>query len=68
MEKITTPSSLDNTLYWGDQNIPDPIEEVAYLELITYNKRKQTISQERTEEKNNIFGQYNHIHNRGASV
>jgi hypothetical protein len=43
MEQIATLGSLDNTLSWGDQNIPDHIEDVADLELIAYNKRRKTI-------------------------
>jgi hypothetical protein len=38
MEQLYTPGSLENILSWGDQPIPDPLEVVAYLESIAYNR------------------------------
>jgi hypothetical protein len=35
LEHICTPGSLENVLSWGDELIPEPLEEVTKLELIT---------------------------------
>ena len=43
MQQVATPSNLENSLFQGDQNITNHIEGVEDLELIAYNKRKQTM-------------------------
>jgi hypothetical protein len=43
MEQLYTYGSLENILSWGDQPIPDPLEEVADLEFVAYNRCKQAI-------------------------
>jgi hypothetical protein len=36
--------SLGNTLTWGEQQIPEPIDEVVDIQAITYDrKRKSTM-------------------------
>jgi hypothetical protein len=39
----------------GDQNIPDPMDDVVDLELIAYNKRKKYNCEENSEEKENFL-------------
>jgi hypothetical protein len=43
MQQIDTHGSLGNNLSLGDQNILNPIEDVADLELVEYNKSRHTI-------------------------
>jgi hypothetical protein len=36
LEQIYTTRNLGNTLTWGDQQIPEPMDEVADIYVISY--------------------------------
>jgi hypothetical protein len=43
MEHLYTVGSLGNTLSWGDQQILEPIDEVIYIQEISYDRKKKTV-------------------------
>jgi hypothetical protein len=53
LEQIYTAGSLGNNLTWGDQKIPDPIDEVADIYAISYDQKRKDIIQ-RTAKKRRI--------------
>jgi len=63
MEQVVTPSILENILSQGEQDIIDPVEDVANLELIDYSKRRQAILKQTQNRKIIEFGQHNYVHN-----
>jgi len=36
-----TPGSLSNTISWGDQPIPEPVDEVVDVKTIAYDRKRQ---------------------------
>jgi hypothetical protein len=54
IEQIYTIDSLGNTLTWGDQQIPEPVDEVADIYAISYDQKRKAIVQ-RTAKKRNII-------------
>jgi hypothetical protein len=44
-EKIYTMGSLRNNLSWGDQQIPEPVDEVADIYAISYDQKRKAIIQ-----------------------
>jgi hypothetical protein len=48
-EKIYTMGSLRNNLTWGDQQIPEPVDEVADIYAISYNQKRKAIVQRTTK-------------------
>jgi hypothetical protein len=54
MGQIHTFRSLGNTLTWGEQQIPEPIDEVANIQVITYD-RKIKSSMKRTTKKRKLM-------------
>jgi hypothetical protein len=53
IQKIYTAGSLGNTLTWGDQQIPELVDEVAYIYANSYDQKRNTIIQ-RTAKKRRI--------------
>jgi hypothetical protein len=43
LEKIYTIKSLGNILMWGDQQIPKPVDEVANIHAIAYDRKGKAI-------------------------
>jgi hypothetical protein len=48
-EKIYTAGSLRNNLTWGDQQIPESVDEVADIYVISYDQKRKTIIQRTTK-------------------
>jgi hypothetical protein len=40
LEQIHTVGSLGNTLTWGEQQIPEPVDEVTDIQAIAYDRRE----------------------------
>jgi hypothetical protein len=53
LEQIYTTGSLENNLTWGDQQIPEPVDEVADIYVISYDQKRKAIIQ-RTAKKRRI--------------
>jgi hypothetical protein len=53
LEHFHTPGSLGNSLSWGDQPIPEPVDEVVDVQAITYDRKIQLIVK-RTGKKRRI--------------
>jgi hypothetical protein len=53
LEQIYTTDSLGNMLTWGDQQIPEPVDEVADIYAISYDQKRKAIVQ-RTAKKRKI--------------
>jgi len=53
LEQIYTIGSLGNMLTWGDQQIPEPVDEVADIHAIAYDWKRKVIMQ-RTKKKRRI--------------
>jgi hypothetical protein len=51
LNKYTPTESLGNTLTWGDQQIPEPVDEVADIHAIAYDRRKKAIVQRTTKKR-----------------
>jgi hypothetical protein len=45
LEHIYTMGSLGDNLTWGDQQIPEPVDEVAYIYAISYDQKRKAIVQ-----------------------
>jgi hypothetical protein len=46
LEQVYTIGSLGNTLTWGDQQIPEPVDEVADIHAIAYDGKGRLSSRE----------------------
>jgi hypothetical protein len=53
LKQIYTAGSLGNNLKWGEQQIPDPIDEVADIYAISYDQKRKDIIK-RTAKKRRI--------------
>jgi hypothetical protein len=53
LEQIYTIKSLGNMLTWGDQQIPEPMDEVSNIHAITYDWERKDVM-ERTTKKRRI--------------
>jgi hypothetical protein len=42
---------LGNTLTWGDQQIPEPVDEVADIYAISYDQKRKAIIQRTTKKR-----------------
>jgi hypothetical protein len=51
LEQIYTTDSLGNMLTWGDQQIPEPVDEVAYIYVISYDQKRKAIVQRTTKKR-----------------
>jgi hypothetical protein len=49
---VYTNEILGNTLKWGDQQIPEPMDEVADIRSISYDQSKKDIIQRTTKKRN----------------
>jgi hypothetical protein len=54
MEHLYTVGSLGNTLTWGDQQIPEPVDEVVDIQAIAYD-RKRKVMMKRTVRKRKLM-------------
>jgi hypothetical protein len=43
LEHFHTPGSLGNSLSWGDQPIPEPVDEVVDVQAIAYDRKRQVV-------------------------
>jgi hypothetical protein len=51
LEEAYTIGSLGNTLTWGDQKIPEPMDEVANIHTIYYDRKRKAIIQTTTKKR-----------------
>jgi hypothetical protein len=51
LEQIYTIGSLGNMLTWGDQQIPEPMDEVADIHAIAYDRKRKAIVQRTTKKR-----------------
>jgi hypothetical protein len=51
LKQIYTIGSLGNMLTWGDQQIPEPMDEVADIHAITYDQKWKSIVQRTTKKR-----------------
>jgi hypothetical protein len=51
LEHIHTVGNLGNTLTWGENQIPDPVDEVADIQEITYDRRRKDIMTRTTKKR-----------------
>jgi hypothetical protein len=51
LEQVYTTGSLGNTLTWGDQQIPEPVDEVADIHAISYDRKRKAIIQRTTKKR-----------------
>jgi hypothetical protein len=55
LEQVYTNGILGNTLTWGDQPIPKPMDEVADIHAIDYDQMKKAIFQRTTKKRRIIL-------------
>jgi hypothetical protein len=53
LEHFHTPGSLGNALSWGDQPIPEPVDEVVDVQAIAYDRKRQVVVR-RTNKKRRL--------------
>jgi hypothetical protein len=51
LEQIYTIGSLGNMLTWGDQQIPEPVDEVVDIHAISYDQKRKSIMQRTTKKR-----------------
>jgi hypothetical protein len=51
LEQIYTVGSLGNMLTWGDQQIPEPVDEVADIQAISYDRKRKSIMKRTTKKR-----------------
>jgi len=51
LEQIYTIESLENMLTWGDQQIPEPVDEVIDIHAIAYDQKRKDIVQRTTKKR-----------------
>jgi hypothetical protein len=51
LEQVYTIRSLGNKLTWGDQQIPEPVDEVADIHAIAYDRKRKAIVQRTTKKR-----------------
>jgi hypothetical protein len=51
LERIYTTGSFGNALIWGGQQIPKPVEEVADIHVIAYDRKRKSIIQRTTKKR-----------------
>jgi hypothetical protein len=51
LEQIHTVMSLGNTLTWGEQQIPEPVDEVTDIQSITYDRKRKAIMNRTTKKR-----------------
>jgi len=56
LEKIYTIRSLGNILTWGDQQIPKPMDEVADIHAISYDRKMKDIMKRTTQRRRITLG------------
>jgi hypothetical protein len=53
LEHFHTPGSLSNAISWGDQPIPEPVDEVVDVQAITYDRKRKVVVK-RTSKKRRL--------------
>jgi hypothetical protein len=51
LEQIHTIRSLGDTLTWGEQQIPEPVDEVVDIQVITYDRKRKSIMKRTTKKR-----------------
>jgi hypothetical protein len=51
LEQIHTAGSIGNTLTWGEQQIPEPVDKVSDIQAITYDQKKKYIMKRTTKKR-----------------
>jgi hypothetical protein len=51
LEQIYTVGSLGNMLTWGDQQIPEPMDEVVDIQAISYDQKRKSIVKRTTKKR-----------------
>jgi hypothetical protein len=56
LEQIYTITSMENILTWGDQQIPKPMDEVADIHAISYDRKMKDIMKRTTQRRRITLG------------
>jgi hypothetical protein len=51
IEHLYTTRSLGNTLTWGDQQIPEPVDEVIDIQAISYDRKNKFLMRRTTKKR-----------------
>jgi hypothetical protein len=51
LEQVYTTGNLGNTLTWGDQQIPELVDEVADIYVISYDRKRKAIIKRTTKKR-----------------
>jgi hypothetical protein len=51
LEQIHIAENLGNTLTWGEQQIPEPVDEVINIHVITYDRKRKAIMKRTTKKR-----------------
>jgi hypothetical protein len=51
LEQIHTSRSLGNTLTWGEQQIPELVDEVVDIQAIAYDRKRKAIMNKTTKKR-----------------
>jgi hypothetical protein len=51
LEQVHTVESLGNTLTWGEQQIPEPVDEVVDIQSIAYEQKRKAIMKRTTKKR-----------------
>jgi hypothetical protein len=51
MEHLYTAGSLGNTLSWGDQQIPEPVDEIVDIQEIAYDRKRKAVMRRTTKKR-----------------
>jgi hypothetical protein len=51
LEHVYTVGSLGNTLTWGEQQIPEPVDEVVDKQAIAYDRKRKSIMKRTTKKR-----------------
>jgi hypothetical protein len=51
MEHLYTTGILGNTLSWGDQQIPEPVDEIVDIQEISYERKRKVVMRRNTKKR-----------------
>jgi hypothetical protein len=51
LEQVHIVGSLGNTLTWGEQKIPEPVDEVIDIQVIAYDRKRKAIMKRTTKKR-----------------
>ena len=50
-EQIYTVGSLGKIITWGEQQIPEPVDEFTYIQVIAYDRKRKSIMKRTTKKR-----------------